>query len=165
MAHPKHNEVRRRYDFRCGYYGVSETDSGSELTVDHFQPTSAGGTNEDDNLVYACPRCNQYKSDFFPDASDLQAVRRILHPLRDDLNAHYRVDAMTQWLIPLTPTGAFHIELLLNRAPLIAARQQREMMALLVTRSERLAAENQALREQNALLRLLSQYEVSAEEL
>ena len=63
MAHPRHEEVRQRFAFRCGYCGVSETDTGGQLTVDHFHPVHARGDDSDDNLIYACPRCNLRKSD------------------------------------------------------------------------------------------------------
>lgn len=109
MAHPKHDEVRRRYGFRCGYCGVSEADSGGELTVDHHRPVSAKGGDEDENLVYACVRCNLYKSDFFPTAEDFAHGWRVLHPLRDDLAAHLREDPASHRLLALTEMGRFHI--------------------------------------------------------
>jgi len=34
-------KLRLRYDHRCGYCGVSETDVGGPLTTDHFQPVHA----------------------------------------------------------------------------------------------------------------------------
>jgi hypothetical protein len=58
MAHPRHEEVRERYGRCCGYCGVSETETGGELTIDHFRPVSASGDDSADNLVYACFRCN-----------------------------------------------------------------------------------------------------------
>lgn len=67
MAHPRLQIVRERYSNCCGYCGVSETDAGGELTVDHFRPLSAGGDDSDDNLVYACIRCNQYKGILLPE--------------------------------------------------------------------------------------------------
>ena len=42
MAHPRHEEVRRRYGLRCGYCGVSEAETGGELTVDHFSTRVRG---------------------------------------------------------------------------------------------------------------------------
>ena len=54
MAHPKHVEVRDRYQRCCGYCGVCEDDAGGELTVDHFIPVAAGGGDDDENLIYAC---------------------------------------------------------------------------------------------------------------
>ena len=60
-------KVRIRANFACEYCGVTETDSGSELTIDHFHPPSKGGDDGLDNLIYCCPRCNLYKSDYFPE--------------------------------------------------------------------------------------------------
>lgn len=58
--------IRRAYDYRCGHCGVHEEDTGSELQIDHFQPRSAGGGDDLDNLVYRCPTCNRLKGDFWP---------------------------------------------------------------------------------------------------
>ena len=123
MAHPKLGLVRERFGYCCGYCGVSEIDSGGELTVDHFIPESAGGSNDEENLVYACFRCNIYKTDFLPTEAHLAAGQRVLHPLHDSLDAHYRLDTASGALIGLTPTGSFHISLLqLNRPQLKSLR-------------------------------------------
>jgi 5-methylcytosine-specific restriction endonuclease McrA len=95
MAHPRLPTVRERYAFCCGYCGVSEADVGGELTVDHFCSVSASGDDSDENLVYACVRCNQYKGALRPEVTDVANERRLLHPLRDDLAAHIREDERT----------------------------------------------------------------------
>lgn len=59
-------QVRRRAHQACEFCGVSETDVGGQLTVDHFQPRSQGGTDSLDNLLYCCGPCNQYKLDYWP---------------------------------------------------------------------------------------------------
>ena len=143
--------VRRAYDYRCGYCGVHEEEAGSELEVDHFQPRSAGGGDEPNNLVYCCPTCNRLKGDFWP--TDLLAsLRRLLHPKRDDVTRHLREDANGR-LVALTETGAFHIERLqLNRPPLVALRRARQDGARL-RRDLATARDEQArLREQIASL-------------
>ncbi len=123
MAHPKHAEVRRRHSRRCGYCGVSETDTGGQLTVDHYRPVSKGGGEDDENLVYACFKCNLYKGGFHPNADDEQNGRRVLHPLLDDTTAHIQSTDESGRLEPLTDTGRFHIELLqLNRPALVRHR-------------------------------------------
>jgi hypothetical protein len=48
----------------------SETDTGGQLTVDHFRPKSKGGNDSLDNLLYCCIRCNQYKLDYWPTKPD-----------------------------------------------------------------------------------------------
>ena len=57
MRAEERRSLRQRFGFRCGYYGVSERDVGSELTFDHFQPRSRGGSDDRDNWVYSCHPC------------------------------------------------------------------------------------------------------------
>jgi HNH endonuclease len=148
MAHPKLQAVRERYAFRCGYCGVSEADVGGELTVDHFRPVVAGGDESDENLVYACARCNQYKGALLPEATDPTSGRRLLHPLQDDVSVHLREDEATGRVEGMTATGRFHIEALrLNRLALVVNRQRRYLMALLEARLDQALAENAAMRE------------------
>jgi 5-methylcytosine-specific restriction endonuclease McrA len=62
-------QVRQRARYACEYCDVTESDSGGELSVDHFQPKTKGGEDTLDNLLYCCPRCNQYKLDYWPTSS------------------------------------------------------------------------------------------------
>ncbi|MBE7531486.1 MAG: HNH endonuclease [Chloroflexi bacterium] len=112
--------MRLKYLRACGYCGVTETSAGSELTIDHYQPHASGGTEADDNLVYACTKCNQYKHNFWPTAQQLAQGLRILHPLNDDISIHISANDEAGYLVALTPTGMFHINLLhLNRPQLV----------------------------------------------
>jgi HNH endonuclease len=115
--------LRQRYNFCCGYCGVSETDVGAALTTDHFQPISRGGEDTPANWVYCCFACNTAKGDYWQPTSP----QRILHPLRDNLNNHVAVqeDGM---LLDLTETGRFHIQQLrLNRPALVAHRLEKRL--------------------------------------
>ena len=47
-----------RDKFECQYCGSHEY-----LEIDHIIPLTKGGTNEDNNLITACHRCNHLKSD------------------------------------------------------------------------------------------------------
>lgn len=58
-------QVRLRANYACEFCGVTENDTGGELTIDHFQPLAKGGSNDPDNLIYCCHRCNQYKLDYW----------------------------------------------------------------------------------------------------
>ena len=147
MAHPRHGHIRQRYNYRCGYCGVSEADTGSELTLDHYRPHSANGGDDEDNLVYACIKCNQFKGDFFPDTDYLQHGRRVLHPLHDEISAHIREDIPRGYLEPLTEMGRFHIALLQpNRPALVAHRIRQRLTMLLVDKQRLLEFENEQLR-------------------
>lgn len=112
-------QVRQRAHSACEFCGVTETDTGGELTIDHFHPQTKGGTDDLNNLLYSCHRCNQYKGDYWPAQPDDSAL---WNPRQDPLNAHLLLLADAT-LYPHTPTGAFTLKRLrLNRPPLIAYR-------------------------------------------
>ena len=116
-------ELRRLYQFRCGYCGTSEVDVGAALTIDHFQPRAHGGADDPTNWVYCYHACNEFKGDHWQPESPY----RILHPLQDDLSASIVGEADGR-LRGLTETGTFHIQRLhLNRPQLIAHRLARRI--------------------------------------
>lgn len=121
--------VRHAYHYCCGYCGVSEAEVGSELEIDHFQPRSAGGGDELDNLVYCCTACNRHKGDFWQLLRD--APHRLLHPQLDNVLDHL-TSTPRGTLEALTETGQFHLDRLrLNRPQLTNWRQkQRENQQL-----------------------------------
>jgi len=113
--------VRERAGFRCEYCEVSETGSGGELTVDHFQPQSKSGGDEEANLVYCCFRCNSYKGDFWHEDSNQTSL---FNPRTDKRDEHFWLSE-TGKLFALTESGELTVKLLrLNRQPLITKRQQ-----------------------------------------
>lgn len=118
--------VRQRAHYACEYCGVTETDTGGALTIDHFQPRTKGGTNALENLLYCCQRCNQYKASYWPAQSQ---DPHLWQPRRDPMERHLLrlADGM---LYPITAVGAFTLQRLrLNRPPLVAyrVRQQDEL--------------------------------------
>jgi hypothetical protein len=119
----------RRYAGRCGYCSVSEDDVGGALTVDHHRPRTRGGAHQDANIVYCCPKCNEYKGSYWH-GSDPPYIP-LLHPLRDDLQRHL-VEREDGHVDGLTPEGTFFVQRLrLNRPQLIAYRlHRRAEMAL-----------------------------------
>jgi HNH endonuclease len=117
----KREIVRQNFKFSCGYCGVHENEVGNELELDHFQPRTAGGSDEFENLVYCCTACNRIKGEFWTTLS----IKRLLHPVRD-LIADHLLEELDGRLVALSETGAFHLQRLrLNRPPLIAQRQAR----------------------------------------
>lgn len=115
-------QVRQRADCACEFCTVGEDDAGAALTIDHFKPRSKGGSDALDNLVYACPSCNQYKQDYWPtDDQDLP----LWNPRDADWAEHFSEGERGN-LIALTTIGAFTIaHLRLNRSQLVAYRQNR----------------------------------------
>jgi 5-methylcytosine-specific restriction endonuclease McrA len=60
-------EVLRRDHHACQYCG-----STRHLTLDHVIPLSKGGKHSWDNVVTACERCNQSKSDRTPEQAGMK---------------------------------------------------------------------------------------------
>jgi hypothetical protein len=113
--------IRKRANFRCEYCGVSETESGGELTLDHFQPISVNGDSSEENLIYCCFRCNLYKGDYW---TTEPSQTPIFNPKKDKFDDHFWL-AETGKLFGLTETGEFAVKLLrLNRPSLITKRRQ-----------------------------------------
>lgn len=147
MSHPLYEATRASYRRACGYCGVTEIAVGGELTLDHYQPRAAGGSDKQDNLVYACVRCNQYKGNFWPTSADWVQGRRILHPIIDDVLAHIVEDENTGYLRGLTPTGHFHIAILrLNRPQLVAHRLAHRLQIVLEEKVRLLEQQNAELK-------------------
>ena len=146
-------QVRQRADLACEFCGTSETDTGGELTIDHFQPRGKGGGDSLDNLLYACPRCNQYTLDYRPGAPD---DPQLWNPRHEPASQHFlELDDGT--LHALTPTGAFTLRRLrLNRPPLVAhrlrKRKQAEATRLLTRYRELLSVIEQLLAQQATLM-------------
>jgi hypothetical protein len=115
--------LRERFGGRCGYCGVHEDDAGATLTVDHHRPRVRDGETQDNNLVYACARCNEHKGSYWHE-QDPPYVR-LLRPGQDDLTVHIE-ERDDGWLIGTTPEGRFFVDRLnLNRPQLVAYRRGR----------------------------------------
>lgn len=170
IADETREQVRRRANFACEFCGVTETDAGGELTIDHFQPKARGGADNLDNLLYCCARCNQYKLDYCPTRADDPSL---WNPRREPASMYFlELDDGT--LQPLSITGAFTLKRLrLNRPPLVAYRlrkrqkveetrllaRYRDLVQLLGQLNNQLSMlmeeQRQLFEEQRELLRLL----------
>lgn len=144
--------VRERAQYACEFCGVTETDTGGELTVDHFQPRARGGSDESSNLLYCCVRCNQYKADYWPRQPD---DPMLWHPRQESMASHLLMLA-DGTLYPLTPVGEFTVRRLrLNRPPLVAYRlrqRQEAEEAQLLLRYREIVVALERLHEQQVLL-------------
>ncbi len=156
-------QVRRYANFACEFCGVTETDTGGELTIDHYQPKSKGGADSFDNLLYCCARCNQYKMDYWPVHPDNVSL---WNPRQERSSQHFlELDDGT--LHPLTAIGVFTLQRLrLNRPPLVAYRlrkHQRERELHLLARYRELVELLGHLQKQTATL-LMEQQELLEEQ-
>jgi len=74
----------------CGWSGASEFDRWfiANFNIDHIKPVSAGGKDEDSNLVLACRSCNLYKGKINCDSLD--EARVVVVRKRKEAEAWYR---------------------------------------------------------------------------
>jgi len=56
--------VRQRANYLCEYCHSSEEGSTTRFTIDHGQPRSLAGSDDLDNLILACHRCNMQRYNF-----------------------------------------------------------------------------------------------------
>ena len=66
----------RRDNFRCQYCGTK----AHNLTLDHVIPKSRGGSDSWENLVAACVKCNNKKSNRTPDEANLKLLNKPRRP-------------------------------------------------------------------------------------
>jgi hypothetical protein len=99
-------QVAERARRRCEYCHAAERLTLGWFHVDHAIPLSKGGLNKDPNLVFACPLCNDIKSDRTEAGDPLtgQTVP-LFHPRRDAWAEHFIWNADGLEIIGLTPTG------------------------------------------------------------
>lgn len=163
-------QVRQRARCACEFCGVTETDVGGVLTIDHFQPQSKGGSDDLENLIYSCMSCNQYKQDYWQIS---ESDPTLWNPRQDPASAHF-VELDDGTIVAISAVGKFTIRRLrLNRAPLVEyrmRRRQRAQQTRLLQRyrdlvsllaqvngqlSELVLEQQQLLQEQRDLLRIL----------
>ena len=101
LSRSDRQKVYEKYDGRCAYCG--KVIAYKDMQVDHLVPLegySQKGTNDFDNLMPACRRCNHYKR-----ANSLEGWRRMLERIPQRLereNYIYRV-ALDYGLIKPNP--------------------------------------------------------------
>lgn len=72
--HPTRRNILLRDDSACQYCGLRGLPK--DMTVDHINPLSRGGTSTWDNMVIACRRCNGRKANRRPEELGMTLLRR-----------------------------------------------------------------------------------------
>jgi len=72
----KREKVYRKYKGKCAYCGAN-IEFRKEFEIDHLIPKSQGGTNDIDNLMPACERCNHLKYNY-----DIEEFKKRIISLR-----------------------------------------------------------------------------------
>lgn len=89
MDRPLYEQVFLRDEFRCVYCGFdgSGFDGWVFLSVDHFKPRHAGGTDDMENLMTACVSCNQMKGGFY--WPSLEEAKAAIEIWRTQMRTHW----------------------------------------------------------------------------
>ncbi|WP_437683838.1 HNH endonuclease [Sorangium sp. So ce131] len=161
MADEPRAQVRARFHARCAYCGVHEDAVGATLTIDHHRPRSRGGTDEVENLVYCCARCNEHKGAYWHEHDPPHV--RLLHPGQDELAQHLR-ESDDGCFVGLTPEGEFFIQRLrLNRPQIVSYRRARQAEAKLT--AELVASRRRVEELERSMFDLRSALESTADEI
>jgi 5-methylcytosine-specific restriction endonuclease McrA len=90
--------IFKRDRYTCQYCGRQP--GSEELTVDHVQPRSQGGTSTWDNCVLACIDCNARKADRTPEQAHMPLRRKPVRPHWKPLYASHghRIDSWSRFV-------------------------------------------------------------------
>lgn len=96
--------VEQRAGQRCEYCRMHQSLQGASFHVEHAVPRSKGGSDDHDNLAWACPSCDLRKSDRTEAvAPDTGLVARLFNPRRDRWDEHF---AWAEYqIVGVTPIG------------------------------------------------------------
>ena len=109
-------EVAERASRRCEYCKVHEDDSFLPFEIDHIISLKHGGGNEEANLAFACPHCNQHKgTDLTTFLESYQDIVSLFNPRLHAWSAHF--EAKDGEILPLTRIGEATVKLLRFNEP------------------------------------------------
>lgn len=118
------SEVKDKAHGCCEYCWSQVAFSPDPFAIEHIEPLVHGGSNELENLAYACHGCNGKKYDRVS-GYDAVTGRDVLlyHPRRDKWDDHFVWQDNYTQIIGITPTGRATVKLLdLNREGVVNLR-------------------------------------------
>lgn len=78
---------------RCQYCGTSK----GPMTVDHLLPRTQGGKDTWENMVCACTKCNNRKSDRTPERAGMSLLRKPTRPSHITFIQRHAGDRDSRW--------------------------------------------------------------------
>lgn len=117
--------VRDHFAECCAYCRTAERLTAAIFEFEHILPRATGGETVFENICFACPTCNRYKSDRTAaiDPETNEEVR-LFHPHQDAWSDHFSWNEATTELISQTSIGRATIAALkMNRPQLIRVRR------------------------------------------
>lgn len=117
--------IAQRANERCEYCQIPADFSPESFEIEHIAPLSKGGTNELDNLAWACGGCNSRKGGRTYGVDTVtQKPAPLFHPRTDYWDEHFGWHDSDTQVEGRTATGRVTVETLeLNRKGLINLRK------------------------------------------
>ncbi|HXD34082.1 MAG TPA: HNH endonuclease signature motif containing protein [Pyrinomonadaceae bacterium] len=110
--------IARRAANRCEYCHAPENMFNLTFEVEHVQPQSKGGSNDESNLALTCRSCNLFKSNFVDGSDDLtQRTVSLYNPRADSWAEHFEFDLQTRHVIGRTDVGRATVKRLRMNSP------------------------------------------------
>src|SRR5438046_2029708 len=109
--------VRQRAGNRCEYCGLSQDRTPfASFHVEHIIARQHGGSDDEDNLAWACRHCNFHKG---PNLTGIDPatgeIVPLYHPRRDTWEEHFAV--RDRKMVGLTPVGRTTVRVLQMNLP------------------------------------------------
>lgn len=99
------NQVKERATGRCEYCRLPEEVARLSHQVDHIVPPRHSGSNEPDNLAWACFRCNNNKgTDISTIDVETNQLVRLYNPRTQQWDEHFVIED-TGHIVGKTPQG------------------------------------------------------------
>jgi hypothetical protein len=118
-------EVARRAGYRCEYCLIHEEDTFYGCQVEHIISLKHGGTDDLDNLAYACAFCNYSKgANIATVLGETDRMVRLYNPRRDCWQEHFRLEGA--YIVPISEIGEATVKVLALNHP--ARVMEREML-------------------------------------
>jgi 5-methylcytosine-specific restriction endonuclease McrA len=116
ISKAKRLKVAKRAHYRCEYCCLHEDDLFLSFELDHIIAIKHGGSDDLENLAYACPHCNQHKgSDLVTVLDDSDEFVPLFNPRVLLWEEHFRV--LEGEIIPKTNIGRATVKLLQFNSP------------------------------------------------
>jgi hypothetical protein len=124
ISHDLRCRVAERANFSCEYCLIPESSTYIGCEIDHVISRKHGGTNDFENLAYACLYCNRYKgSDIGSILPSSSKLIRLYSPRKDLWNDHFIQNGAI--IKPITDIAEVTINILkLNLHDRILEREQ-----------------------------------------
>lgn len=112
ISNVQKQRIRERAGNCCEYCRLAEAGRLARFHIDHIIAVKHDGTDADDNLCLACPKCNAHKGDnvaaFDPLTRD---ATKLYDPRQQTWNEHFKINPDAT-LAGLTPEGRTSIRVL-----------------------------------------------------